>query len=59
MHELQDEAPVVDKLNRAEKQGLIPTTLKWQELSEIRNQTAHKYHAQPRLAFANLRYLMS
>jgi uncharacterized protein with HEPN domain len=58
MQEWQDEAPFIDKLNRAEKLGLIPSALQWQELREIRNQTAHEYPAQPELVIANLRNLM-
>lgn len=58
MQEWQDEAPFVDKLNRAEKLGLIPSAFQWQELREIRNQTAHEYPAQPELVLANLRNLM-
>jgi hypothetical protein len=58
MQEWQDETPFIDKLNRAEKLGLIPSALQWQELREIRNQTAHEYPAQPELVIANLRNLM-
>jgi hypothetical protein len=58
MQEWQDEAPFIDKLNRAEKLGLIPSALQWQELREIRNQTAHEYPAQPELVVANLRNLI-
>lgn len=58
MQEWQDEAPFIDKLNRAEKLGLIPSASQWQELREIRNQTAHEYPAQPELVVANLRNLM-
>ena len=58
MQEWHDEAPFIDKLNRAEKLGLIPSALQWQELREIRNQTAHEYPTQPELVVANLRNLM-
>ncbi len=58
MQEWKDEAPFIDKLNRAEKLGLIPSALQWQELREIRNQTAHEYPTQPELVAANLRNLM-
>ena len=58
MQEWQDEAPFIDKLNRAEKLGLIPSAMHWQELRGIRKQTAHEYPAQPELVVANLRNLL-
>ncbi|WP_217805772.1 hypothetical protein, partial [Acidithiobacillus thiooxidans] len=51
--------PVVDRLNRLEQLGWLPSAAEWSELRRIRNAFAHDYpetpagrHAQWRLAIA-------
>lgn len=56
--EWRDDEPFLDKLNRAEKIGMLPSAEQWQLLRELRNQTAHEYPAQPELVLANLRRLV-
>jgi len=56
--EWRDNEPFLDKLNRAEKLGMLPSAEQWQLLRELRNQTAHEYPAQPELVLANLRRLV-
>jgi len=56
--EWHDSEPFIDKLNRAEKLGMLPSAEQWQMLRELRNQTAHEYPAQPELMLANLRRLV-
>ena len=56
--EWRDNEPFIDKLNRAEKLGMLPSAEQWQLLRELRNQTAHEYPAQPELMIANLRHLV-
>ncbi len=41
--ELQDEGTAIDRLNRMEKRGVIPSALRWRELRELRNEIAHEY----------------
>jgi hypothetical protein len=57
MQEWQDEQPWIDKLNRAEKLGLLPSAEAWMLLRELRNQTAHEYPLQPDVVQLNLRRL--
>ena len=57
--EWQDNEPFIDKLNRAEKLGMLPSAEQWQLLRELRNQTAHEYPAQPELVMANLQQLLN
>lgn len=57
--EWQDNEPFIDKLNRAEKLGMLPSAEQWQLLRELRNQTAHEYPAHPELVMANLRLLLA
>lgn len=40
MEPLED-SPMLDKLNRLEKIGVLPSVQRWQELREIRNRFAH------------------
>lgn len=54
MQEWQDEQPWIDKLNRAEKLGLLPSAETWMLLRELRNQTAHEYPLQPDIVQLNL-----
>jgi len=56
--EWRDNEPFLDKLNRAEKLGMLPSAEQWQLLRELRNQTAHEYPAQPELVLANLSRLV-
>lgn len=56
--EWRDDEPFLDKLNRAEKLGMLPSAERWLLLRELRNQTAHEYPAQPELMRANLRRLV-
>jgi len=41
--ELVDEGSMLDRLNRAEKRGLISTAQQWREIRLLRNQIAHEY----------------
>ena len=56
--EWQETEAFIDKLNRAEKLGMIPAAEQWQKLWELRNQSAHEYPGQPELLIANLRRLV-
>ncbi len=38
-----EESPMLDKLNKLEKLGVLPSVQRWQELREIRNKFAHDY----------------
>lgn len=58
IEEWHDHEPFLDKLNRAEKLGLLPSAEQWQLLRELRNQTAHEYPNQPRLVVDNLHRLV-
>lgn len=58
MQEWADNEPFIDKLNRAEKLGILTSAEQWQLLRELRNQTAHEYPAQPELMLENLRHLV-
>jgi len=42
MEPLED-SPMLDKLNKLEKLGVLPSVQRWQELREIRNKFAHDY----------------
>ena len=57
MQEWQDNEAWIDKLNRAEKLGLLPSVETWLLLRELRNQTAHEYPLQPEIVQLNLRRL--
>jgi len=41
--ELVDEGTVLDRLNRAEKRGIIASAAEWRELRELRNSIVHDY----------------
>jgi len=58
VEEWQEHEPFLDKLNRAEKLGMLPSAQQWQMLRELRNQTAHEYPDQPERVKANLRRLL-
>lgn len=57
--EWRDNEPFIDKLNRAEKLGMLPSAEQWQLLRELRNQTAHEYPMQPELVLLNLNRLVA
>jgi hypothetical protein len=57
--EWRDNEPFIDKLNRAEKLGMLPSAEQWQLLRELRNQSAHEYPAQPELVLLNLSRLVA
>lgn len=57
--EWRDDESFLDKLNRAEKLGMLPSAEQWQLLRELRNQTAHEYPSQPELVRAHLRRLVA
>ena len=40
---LEDEGTLLDRLNRAEKRGVIDSVEQWREIRELRNQIAHEY----------------
>ena len=54
VQEWRDNEPFLDKLNRAEKLGILPSVEHWQLLRELRNQTAHEYPDQPERVRINL-----
>ena len=41
--ELQDEGSGIDRLNRMEKRGVIPSAREWRSLCELRNSIVHDY----------------
>jgi uncharacterized protein YutE (UPF0331/DUF86 family) len=41
--ELQDEVSGIDRLNRMEKRGIIPSTRDWRSLRDLRNSIVHDY----------------
>ena len=59
VQEWRDAEPFLDKLNRAEKLGMLPSVNTWQRLRELRNQTAHEYPNQPERVIDNLRHLVA
>jgi len=59
LKEWRDNEPFLDKLNRAEKLGILPSVDQWQQLRELRNLTAYEYPDQPELVQANLRRLIA
>ena len=59
VQEWQDNEPFLDKLNRAEKMGMLPSVEQWQLLRELRNRTAHEYPDEPEIARSALRLLIA
>ncbi|MBF0143172.1 MAG: hypothetical protein HQL59_06900 [Magnetococcales bacterium] len=57
--EWQRDQPFLDRLNRAEQLGMIPSATEWLKLREIRNQTTHVYPDQPEVVMAGLRLLVA
>lgn len=41
--ELVDEGSLIDRMNRAEKRGIIDSAAQWREIRQLRNQIAHDY----------------
>jgi hypothetical protein len=41
--------PVIDRLDRAERLGLIPSSAQWMEIRQLRNQMVHEYVEDPRV----------
>ena len=58
LQEWQDNESFLDKLNRVEKLGILPSVEQWQWLRELRNQTAHEYPDNPALMIENFRRLV-
>ncbi len=38
-----EESPMLDKLNKLEKLGVLPSVQRWQKIREIRNKFAYDY----------------
>jgi hypothetical protein len=49
---LPDDTPFVQKLNRLERLGLVPSAAGWKTLREVRNTLAHEYPDHPDLQAA-------
>lgn len=41
--ELVDDGSLIDRMNRAEKRGVIDSAALWREIRQLRNQIAHEY----------------
>jgi hypothetical protein len=41
--ELADDGTMLDRLDRAEKRGIIASAVQWRELRELKNEIAHDY----------------
>lgn len=52
--EWQDNETFLDKLNRLEKLGAVPSTLDWIKLRDLRNNAMHEYPDEPEVNAANL-----
>lgn len=52
--EWRDDETFLDKLNRLEKLGAIPSASGWIKLRELRNSAAHEYPDEPAVNAANL-----
>ena len=59
LQEWQESDAFLDKLNRAEKMGILPSVEQWLLLRELRNQTAHEYPEHPEVILANLRHIVA
>ena len=59
VEEWLENEPFLDRLNRAEKLGMLPSVEQWRMLRELRNQVAHEYLGQPETMCANLRRLIA
>lgn len=52
--EWRDNETFLDKLNRLEKLGAIPSAIQWIELRDLRNNAMHEYPDEPEINAANL-----
>ena len=57
LQEWQENEAFLDKLNRAEKLGLLYSVDQWQRLRELRNQITHEYPDNPEAIIIGLRRL--
>ena len=58
LQEWQENEAFLDKLNRAEKLGLLDSVEQWQRLRELRNQITHEYPDNPEAIIIGLRRLV-
>ncbi|MBF0137145.1 MAG: hypothetical protein H7833_15320 [Magnetococcus sp. DMHC-1] len=56
--EWQEKQTFLDRLNRAEQLGVIPSAEGWLRLRELRNQLTHEYPEHSGMVMAGLRLLM-
>ena len=54
LQESYEDRPMLDKLNRLEKLGLLESTEAWEKLRALRNHFAHEYPDEPALRAAYL-----
>ncbi|WP_176212450.1 hypothetical protein [Metallibacterium scheffleri] len=54
LQEPYEDRPMLDKLNRLEKLGLLESTESWEKLRALRNHFAHEYPDEPALRAAYL-----
>ncbi|MCK9367468.1 MAG: hypothetical protein M0P72_10020 [Metallibacterium scheffleri] len=54
LQEPYEDRPMLDKLNRLEKLGLLESTEAWEKLRALRNHFAHEYPDEPALRAAYL-----
>lgn len=54
-----ENASMLDKLNRLEKLGALPSKLKWQELRNLRNNLSHEYPDQSEENLERFNYFFS
>ena len=59
LQEWQENEAFLDKLNRAEKLGLLYSVEQWQRLRELRNQITHEYPDNPEAIIIGLRRLVA
>ena len=59
LQEWQENEAFLDKLNRAEKLGLLDSVEQWQRLRELRNQITHEYPDNPKAIISGLRRLVA
>ena len=59
LQEWQENEAFLDKLNRAEKLGLLYSVDQWQRLRELRNQITHEYPDNPEAIIIGLRRLVA
>jgi hypothetical protein len=52
--ELRDDETFLDKLNRLEKLGALPSAIEWIKLRDLRNNAMHEYPDEPEINAASL-----